>query len=388
MRPGRREVVLGAGALLVPARGWCVEADPAGAALDTATALPPGEALALLARIDVTRLSPGRRLDVLAARAGLAIDAHLSRTPGDLAARIGRTLGDGVTVAGARSRLERALARLHAEADRCFSAIGLSGGSVGDRFRRLFADQHFLPEDNGAGRAAAVAAMQANLVPLRTLTRRLFPDAPGWTLECDVRALDAQEITAGKGGYRVVPAPGRAGSYVVDLRDVRRRPLWSLPSVAAHELLPGHMLQLGVEGTAPPHPLRARYAAAFVEGWGSFAETLAAGAGMFSAPRDRLGHLHWLIFRVARGLADIGLHADSWTIESATARLADWQGVPAYFAPFAEDLARIARDPGVRAAEALAWLALADRLPRDAVARRRWLAACVRDGRKRTEQLP
>lgn len=385
----RRAVVLGAGAsALLPRRSWGTGPDATWSALDAAATLPPADALARLAPIDVTHLSPARRLDVLTARAGLALDAHLLRAPDDYAARIERTLGDGVRVEDARDRLHRALASLHAEADRAFTSIGLTTGSIGERYRTLFADERFLPEDSDAGRAMALAEMRAMLAPLRTVTRRLFPDAPAWALACDVRALDAQEIAAGKGGYRVVPTPIRSGCYIVDLKDVRRRALWTLPSVVAHELLPGHMLQLGIEALTPPHPLRERYASAFVEGWGISAEAMAGEAGLFATPRDRLGHLHWLIFRIGRGLADVGIHADSWSIAKASVQLTDWQGAPVYFAPFDEDLARIAREPGVRAAEALAWLALAERRPHGLVARRRWLAATLRDGRKRAEQLP
>lgn len=389
MRLGRRDVVLGAAALsLVPARGWCAEIDVAAAALDAASSLPPAEALARLAPIDLTRLSSRRRLDVLAARAGLAIDRRLLVAPDDLAARIARTLGNDVTVASARTRLQRALAHLHAEADRCFTVAGVTGGSVGDRYRRLFSDARFLPEDSEAGRASVVAAMRATLAPMRTLTCGLLPGVPDWVPACDVRALSAAEIAAGKSGYRVLPTPARAGIYVVDLKDVRRRPFWSLPSVVAHELLPGHMAQLGIEGIAPPHPLRATYASAFIEGWGIFAEALVAETGMFASPYDRLGHLHWLIFRAARGLVDIGMHGNRWSIVEARARLAEWQGMPAYFASFDADLTHIVGNPGVRAAEALAWLALFDRMPRGAAARSRWLAAVLVDGRKRTELIP
>ena len=69
-------------------------------------------------------------------------------------------------------------------------------------------------------------------------------------------------------------------------------------------------------------------------------------------------------------------------------RLAAWQGAPVYFAAFDTDLARIVKEPGTRAAEALAWLALADRAPRGAAARRRWHAAVLANGRKRLGALP
>src|SRR3546814_13978885 len=58
-----------------------------------------------------------------------------------------------------------------------------------------------------------------------------------------VRRLTPQEIAAGKGGYRIVPDADSRGFYVVDLKEIARRPRWSLRSVVHHELLPGHMVR-------------------------------------------------------------------------------------------------------------------------------------------------
>ena len=357
--------------------------DEAGVALDDAATLPPAEGLARLADIDVRPLSPARRLDVATARAGLAIDAALAGRPADYPLQLRRTLGDGVDPAAATRRLDAALADLHARAGRLFDRVGIAGASVGARYERLFAETaHHYPEADG--RARALADMTRTLGAARVETPRLIADVPRFCLNVAVRSLSAAEIAAGKQGYREVPAPGRPGAYVVDLRDLARRPAWSLPSVVAHELLPGHLVQLGIEEATPPHPLRLRYASAFVEGWATYAETLVA----YPNPRAMLGHLHWLIFRAARGRVDLGIHRDGWSLDKARARLAEWQGAPVYFAGFDADLARIAKDPGTRTAEALTWLALADRAPPAPATRRRWHAAVLAHGRKRLEQLP
>jgi uncharacterized protein (DUF885 family) len=357
--------------------------DTAGLALDEAATLSPAEGLARLASLDLRPLSTARRLDVASARAGLAIDAALASRPDDIALHLRRTLGGRIDPAAATRRLDAALAGLHARAVRLFDRVGIAGVSIGARYERLFAERagHYPEAD---GRAAAVADMTRALAAFRTETPRLIADVPPFCLDVAVRTLSAAEIAAGKQGYREVPAPGRPGTYVVDLRDLSRRPAWSLPSVVAHELLPGHMVQLGIEEAAAPHPLRLRYASAFVEGWATYAETLVA----YPDPRAMLGHLHWLIFRAARGRVDLGIHHDGWSPAMARARLAEWQGEPVYFAAFDADVARIVREPGVRAAEALAWLGLADRAPRSAATRRRWHAEVLANGRKRLENLP
>ncbi|WP_416366534.1 DUF885 family protein [Sphingomonas aurantiaca] len=109
---------------------------------------------------------------------------------------------------------------------------------------------------------------------------------------------------------------------------------------------------------------------------------MADRAGAYADAHDALGHVHWLLFRVARALVDLGIHLHGWSIERARERLIEWQGEPAYFAPFDVELARIPLEPTARVAEAMAWLTMADHgrnRPPIAYAR-----ALLFEGRKRT----
>ncbi|MEG8030768.1 DUF885 family protein [Sphingomonas aurantiaca] len=275
------------------------------------------------------------------------------------ALQLERSLGS-MTPAYAERRLYAELSRLQARAADLFDSVGAPKASIGDRYARLWRDERFLYPDTDDGRARAVADMNRMLGTARAHIRSAFGEVPPWSVAAGARALTTQEMAAGRGGYRDVPTPTRPGTYVVDLKEIRRRPRWTLPSVVAHELLPGHMIQLGLEGARPPHPLRVDYAAAFVEGWGIYAEQLADRTGAYADAHDALGHVHWLIFRVARALVDLGIHLHGWSIERARDRLIEWQGEPAYFAPFDVELARISLEPAARVAEAMAWLTMAD----------------------------
>jgi len=275
------------------------------------------------------------------------------------ALQLQRSLGT-MTPAYAERRLFVELNRLHARAAHLFDQIGAPKGTVAARYAELWRDERFLYPDTDAGRTEAITYMNHMLIKARAHIPKAFGELPPWCLNASARALSPQEIAAGRSGYREVPTPAHPGAYVVDLKDIRRRPRWTLPSVVAHELLPGHMIQLGLEGANPPHPLRIEYASAFVEGWGIYAEELAEQAGAYTDPHDALGHIHWLLFRVARALVDLGIHRHGWSIEQARERLIEWQGEPAYFAPFDIELARIPLEPATRVAEAMAWLTIAD----------------------------
>lgn len=388
MRLTRRAAIAAAGAALISPRALAGSDDAARvkAALDAAAAESvPARALALLEGLEAADLP--LRLDLDAARAGLAIDAALDQASGETryALSIRRTVGDVGDPAALRLRLQQELTGLHRRAATLFTRIGEPAGSVGARYSRMWRDPRFLYSDDEAGHDLAVADMRRTLAAARARVGTAFGAIPLWCLHVDVRALTAAEIAAGKGGYRVLPTAEKAGAYIVDLKDIRRRPGWTLPSVVAHELLPGHMVQLPIEALTPPHPLRLRYASAFVEGWGIYAEQLAAAQGAFAGDaRAELGHVHWLLFRIGRALADIGMHLDGWSRDAAEARLIAWQGEPAYFAPFAADLDRIAGDPGTRVAEAMAWLAIADHMRgHSGVARARRHARLLAGGRKR-----
>lgn len=354
--PTRRMVLAGMGAVLaVPAR-----ADGSGEvarALDAAAAARPVQGLRFLDGL--TGATPTERLDLETTREGLAAEILLARAPDTgvdrFTALLRRQLGD-IDPAAARARIEREHAEVATRADRLFCAIGLGQGSLGERYSRLWRDERFLYPDDDAGRDRLIADMNRTLAAVRPRLAGWFGPLPLYILTVAARRMSPVDEAKRRGGYRQVPSPTTPGGYFVDLADICRRPGWTLPGVVHHELLPGHMTQLPAEAAARPHPLRLRYAPTFAEGWAIYAETLPHHADS----RDELGHLHWLLFRLCRARADLGIHLDGWSVEQARARLKEWQGEPAYFAPFETDLPRIAAEPAVRTAEALCWLAIAD----------------------------
>ncbi|WP_313535213.1 DUF885 family protein [Sphingomonas sp.] len=387
----RRHLLAGAGALaLAPVKATASNDAAVRHALDEAVALPPDRALALLEPLSARSGSLGSDLDLQAARAGLRIDLALAHAPAtgsrgfDL--QVQRITGNDAELPRVERDLHAAHGALVARATAAFDRLDTPGSSVGARFERLWRDPQYLFPDDAEGHAVAVDAMRTTLAAIQPRLPRLVGALPPECRAVDVRALTADEIAAGKGGYRILPGAGASGTYVVDLKDIRRRPSFSLPSVVAHELLPGHMAQLPLEARAQPHPLRLRYAAAFTEGWGGYAEMLMADDGLFAEPHALLGHLHWMLFRICRGLADIALHVHGVHPDRALAQMQAAMGEPVYFAPFAADVARIAKEPGLRAAEAWLPLRLRALRPPD---RRRWQryhAALLQAGRRRTEQ--
>lgn len=371
-----RRAVIAGGAVLAAVPAWPAAGtdDMVGAALDAAAAeREPKAALALLRDLPTQPLQPGRALDLAAARAGLTVDIALRdigidprtkappSSPEAFALLLRRKLGDGLAIAHAEHRLDHERQLCERRAQFLFDALGRPGGATGARYAALWSDDRHLYRDSEAGRYEAVADMNAALVNWSALVPALIGPVPAACLNVAAAKPTGADIAAGHVGFRTLPAPGKSGSYLVDLKDVRRRPRWTLPSVTAHELLPGHMIQMPTEAIAAPHPLRIEYAPAFMEGWGIHAERLVAQAGGYRGdPLGELGYLHWRLFRIGRALVDIGIHCRGLSIDAARAKVVASQGEPAYFAPFDSDLARIFREPATRAAEMLAAIAIED----------------------------
>jgi uncharacterized protein (DUF885 family) len=258
----------------------------------------------------------------------------------------------GAPIEAARAH-EQALARcrdLQSAADALLRAQGWTHGDVAERLRALSADPQFGYDDD-AGKAAAVSDMNAWLGRARiTLASAIAgaADAPA-----EVRRLPANLEAAGRQGRRV------GAVYYVDLG--APRPRWTLPSVVHHELIPGHILQAPYETAASPPALQVRYASGYGEGWATYAEQLADEAGAFAEyPLARIGYLQWMLFRMARVVADTGIHALRWSRERAIAEMRALQGESIAFVSIEEDVARFCAQPAAHAAQGLAALHLSD----------------------------
>lgn len=271
-------------------------------------------------------------------------------------------MGADITPSRAWARASAAARALTTRADRLLKAQGLSKGTVGARLATLSRDERWLYSDDDAGRDRLTADMNAWLTrAVSRLPESFATIAPG-SLAVRMSRMSPADEAARRQGYREAPAfdGSRPGAYYADLGSIRTRPSWTLPSVVHHESVAGHMVQVPLEERSGAHPLRSRMAfPGFSEGWAIYAEQLADEEGAFAGdPLAELGYIQWMLFRVGRLLADLGVHLKGWSIEKATAFLNDLQGPPPVFSPVSQGLERIAIGPAASAGQGLAWLEL------------------------------
>tara|TARA_B100000989_G_scaffold56885_1_gene38512 strand:+ start:1955 stop:3667 length:1713 start_codon:yes stop_codon:yes gene_type:complete len=110
------------------------------------------------------------------------------------------------------------------------------------------------------------------------------------------------------------------GYYWVNTYNLPSRPLYVIPSLTAHEAVPGHHLQGALNQELPksiPQFRRNLYLSAYGEGWGLYTEFLANEMGIYTTPYEHFGKLTYEMWRACRLVVDTGMHVFDWTRQRA-----------------------------------------------------------------------
>jgi uncharacterized protein (DUF885 family) len=210
--------------------------------------------------------------------------------------------------------------RLTAEADPLLRAQGITQGPIGQRIAALekLPGQLFAQDDRG--REELLAYLTAWIERFRVRMPEMFYSLP--TSPMEARRVPVATEVGSAGAYAVsTDIEGtRPGIFYINLQDVHARPRFGLPTLTAHEAVPGHLWQGAIVNSARDLPMfhRATGISAFGEGWGLYAETLVDEMGFYRGdPLSRIGMIQSFMFRSARLVVDTGIHAMGWDRERA-----------------------------------------------------------------------
>lgn len=139
---------------------------------------------------------------------------------------------------------------------------------------------------------------------------------------CEVKAVPDVLAADAPAAYYFPPAAdgSRSGAYFVNTHDAGNRNRFDTASVAFHEAIPGHHLQLAIAAELSDLPAFQRFGfghTAFVEGWALYTERLAEEMGLYADDLDRIGMLVNDAWRACRLVVDTGLHALGWSRQQA-----------------------------------------------------------------------
>jgi uncharacterized protein (DUF885 family) len=153
-------------------------------------------------------------------------------------------------------------------------------------------------------RAASRLPLLFNAVPLEELAVK------------PVQALGAE----GQGAaYYEAGRLDRVAALVVNTARLNTRPMWEIETLALHEGVPGHHLQVtrAQANAGLPEFRRHGWYVAYGEGWALYAESLGPELGLLRDPFSRFGYLADELLRAARLVVDTGIHAMGWSRQQA-----------------------------------------------------------------------
>lgn len=254
---------------------------------------------------------------------GRATDvAGLSRFPGGAEAyayHLRRFTSTNLTADDIHRIGLREVARIEGEMDAILRRLGRSQGSVKARIEQLEKDLAYPVTD--AGRAQIMADLDGIIRDAQQRSMTLFDKTPR-----------APVVARPFPKFREVNA---AANYTAPARDGSRPGTFQIPlrpsymtkfgtrTLVYHETVPGHHFQIALELENDANP-RFRQIRAFGgisalgEGWGLYAERLAAESGWYEGdPEGQLGQLDAALFRARRLVVDTGIHTKGWTRQQA-----------------------------------------------------------------------
>ena len=226
----------------------------------------------------------------------------------------------------------------HSEVERItkrMQAIALDLGygeevNVGKLMNRLNEDPNFLYADTPNRKETVVNDYNSIVEETWQIAEDYFHNMP--TSKVEVRAVPEYSEKNQAGGYYMSPAldGSRPGVFYANLYDIKQTPTYSMRTLAFHEAIPGHHLQVALNLENEDLTLYRRFGygtSAFSEGWALYSERLAVEAGLAEDPYDELGVLQSELFRSVRLVVDTGMHFKRWTREEAMAYMKDITGM-------------------------------------------------------------
>jgi uncharacterized protein (DUF885 family) len=211
------------------------------------------------------------------------------------------------------------VARIRTEMLALLDQIGLNSGPLAQRMEALAKRPDQLYPNNAAGREQILKDYQAIIDEINTGLSKHFGRLPQAKVEVK-RVPEFAEKTSPAAYYSGPAMDGtRPGVFYANLREVSETPKYSMRTLAYHEAVPGHHMQIAIAQELKGLPIfrGVVHFTAYIEGWALYSERLAWEMGLQKTPEDNLGRLQDEMMRAVRLVVDTGLHAKRWTREEA-----------------------------------------------------------------------
>ena len=222
------------------------------------------------------------------------------------------------------------VADISGKLDAILKARGMTQGTVGARLVALNNDPSQVFPATDAGREEMLSLLNAHIGEVYKRLPNAFRTLPKAKVEVRRVPVFIQD-GASNGYYQSAALDGsRPAAFYINLKETSDWPRYNLWTLAHHETVPGHHLQIALAQESDKIPILRRAGfgfSAFSEGWALYAEQLSQELGANDAdPLGEAGYWQSLLFRAARLVTDTGIHAKRWTRAQATQYMVDTIG--------------------------------------------------------------
>lgn len=208
--------------------------------------------------------------------------------------------------------------RIWGEMEAIRDEVGFDG-SMEEFLQFVSADDQFFYPNTDAGRQRYLDETNAYYDFIRQRLPEYFGILPKASLV--VKRVEAfRELDGAPAHYFPSSPDGKTpGTYYVHMSDMHANPTTQMESVAYHEGIPGHHMQIAIalEAQDIPEFRRQVFYNAFTEGWALYTEKLALEMGAYENPYANFGRLSNEMWRAVRLVVDTGMHAMGWSHEQA-----------------------------------------------------------------------
>ncbi|MBC7623173.1 MAG: DUF885 domain-containing protein [Aeromicrobium sp.] len=222
--------------------------------------------------------------------------------------------GDGIHSLGLSE-----VARIGADMDAILEAEGYKQATRAERLAALSKAPSQLYPNTDDGRAQILKDYTAIIDEINSKLDPLFGIKPKAKVSVE-RVPTFTEQGAPFAYYNPPAMDGsKPGIFYANLRRPDEIAKFTMRTLAYHEAIPGHHLQIAIAQELKGLPIFRNVVpfTAYAEGWALYAEQLAWENGLQKNPLDNLGRLQAEMFRAVRLVVDTGIHAKRWTREQA-----------------------------------------------------------------------
>jgi len=209
--------------------------------------------------------------------------------------------------------------RIHEEMKEIMKKVHWKNMNMFDFFEFMRNDKQFYFANTPDGKKAYRDKATAIIDTMRSKLDLLFKTKPKANII--VKAVEPfREKSAGGAFYEEPSEDGkRPGTYYINLYNMNDQPIYQMESLAYHEGIPGHHMQIAIAMELQNIPKFRTHGGnvAYVEGWALYSEKIPKEFGFYKDPYSDFGRLANEVFRAARLVVDVGIHYKKWSRQKA-----------------------------------------------------------------------